>query len=115
VKPPEGGAVMAELRKRRDRTLARKVAVQNQITRGEMVLKEIVKLQFGRLSTAYRGSVLEHSFISVPSVLAILGVRDSGADARWKKFIDDEAYLVSARIYKNLEKWLRSQKVDDAE
>jgi hypothetical protein len=113
--PPEGSAVMAALREKRDRVIAKRLNTQNLITKGDLVSKETVKLQLGRIFGAYRATVLEHSFSTVPSILAILRIHDSGADAHWRLFFDDEAYSTSGKISKVMEGWLRSQKVDDAE
>jgi hypothetical protein len=120
--PPEtasaGGtdtALPVLLRERRDRAMARRLTVQNQIIKGDLALREIVKLHLGKISGAYRAVVLEHSYSSVPPILAILRIRDPGADARLRLFLDDEAYSTVGRINRALDKWLRSRGTSNAE
>jgi hypothetical protein len=63
VKPPlpTDDSTMADLREKRDRAMARKLNTQNRITREELVPRDGVKLTLGRISAAWRGTVLEHS------------------------------------------------------
>jgi hypothetical protein len=113
--PRTDTALPVLLRERRDRAMARRLTVQNQIIKGELALREIVKLHLGKISGAYRAVVLEHSYSSVPPILAILRVRDPGADARLRLFLDDEAYSTAGRINRALDKWLRSRGTSNAE
>jgi hypothetical protein len=113
--PPESGAVMDALKERRDLAQARKMTVQNQIVRGELVDRDIVRRILGRISGAWRSTILEHSFTTVPTILALLKISDPAADANLRSWFDDEIYSTAARVNRVMEKWLRSQKVDDGE
>jgi hypothetical protein len=113
--PPEGSDIMAILRSRRDRAIARRINTQNSIAKAELVSKEIVKLQFGKLFAIYRSVVLKNSFVSAPSILAILQIHNPGADARLSELIDDEAYLSFDKIIKAMKKYLQSRRTNDAE
>jgi hypothetical protein len=108
--PPVAAADLpALLRERRDLALSQKMATQNLITRGELLPREDVTRLMGRLSAAWRGTVLEHSYATVPSILALLKISDPGADARLRLAFDDEIYSVGGRVNNAMKKWLRSQ------
>jgi hypothetical protein len=101
--------MLPRFRERKDRALARRLTVQNQITKGELISRDDVKRLLGRISAAWRGSVLEHSYTSVPLVMAVLGITVPGADARLRLSFDDGVYLAGGRVNRAMEQWLRSQ------
>jgi hypothetical protein len=119
MKPPEhpsdNGTVMAALRERRDRAQARKMTVQNQIVRGELVDRDVAKGTLGRISGAWRGTVFEHAYTTVPLIMALLKINDSAADARLRLWFDDEICLTGGRVNCAMKKRIQSQKVDDGE
>jgi hypothetical protein len=91
------------------------LTVQNQITRGGLILRDDVKRLLGRISAAWRGSVLEHSYTSVPLVMAVLEISAPGADARLRISFDDNVYLAGARVNRDMEQWLSSRETGGPE
>jgi hypothetical protein len=111
--PPEAEApadILPQLR-----ALARRLTVQNRITKGELILRDDVKRLLGRISAAWRGSVLEHSYASVPLVMAVLGITVPGTDSRLRLSFDDEVYLTGGRVNRVMKQWLRSRDGGGAE
>jgi hypothetical protein len=112
----ENGAVVIDvLKERRDFALARKMTVQNLIVLGGLVDRDIVKRILGRISGAWRSTILEHSFTTVPAILALLKISDPAADAHLRSWFDDEIYAVGGRVNRAMEKWLQSQEKDNGE
>ncbi|MDR1287114.1 MAG: hypothetical protein LBK08_05860 [Treponema sp.] len=105
--PPENGAVMAALRERRDRAIAWRLAVQNNIVKGTLIPRENMQRISGRIRAAWQSVIVESSYSTVPSILAFLEEKDPSADARLRFLLDGEAYRSGGNTNKAMQKWLR--------
>jgi hypothetical protein len=113
---PDDGSVMAALRERRDAAIARRLTVQNAITRGALISRETVKAALGRIRGARQSVIPEASYSTASLVLAVIEEKDITADAALRLLLDREAYAAGGRINGAMEKWIRLQKApeDDA-
>jgi hypothetical protein len=107
--PAEDGTLMAALRERRDRAMARRITVQNRVTRGELVPRDTVKMVLGRLGGAWRSILPESSHSTAPVILASLNKKDPAADSRLRLLIDDEVYGTAGIVNRAMEAWLQTQ------
>ena len=112
--PPQDG--MARLRERRDRALARRLTVQNSITLGTLISREITKATLGKIYGAWRAILPESSYSTAPHILAVSGEKDPVADARLRALLDGEVYTSGGNVNAAMEKWLCSREggEDDA-
>jgi hypothetical protein len=106
---------MAALRELRDAAIARRLTVQNKITREYLTPRETVKQTLGKISAAWRGSIQEHSYSSAPLILAELAITDPEADSWLRDLLDAETYSTAGRINRAMEKWICSQEITNAE
>jgi hypothetical protein len=113
--PADSGLLLSQLRERKDRALARRLTIQNQITKRELIPREAVRMTAGKIVGAWRGVIQEHSLSTGPVIMAALAIKDPAADSRLQLLLDDETYSTARRINKAVEKWLRSQEITDAE
>jgi hypothetical protein len=103
---PETSAIMAALRERRDRAISRRLTIQNNIVKGELIPRENTQRLLGRIRAAWQSVIPESSYSTVPVILAVLEEKDSAADARLRFLLDGEAYRSGGSINRAMEKWL---------
>jgi hypothetical protein len=104
---------MAALRERRDRAIARRLTIQNAITRDILISRETVKAALGKIRAAWQSVIPEASYSTASLILAVIGVKDPTPDASLRLLLDDEAYAAGGRVNDAMGKWLRLQKVPE--
>lgn len=107
LSPERAVSLMAQLRIKRDNLMAEKLELQNSVTSGALVRRDLVSSCYGKLFSVWTSVIYAAEYNASPLLLAHLGVTGSAAEAATRTLISDCSYAACGEVKKNMELWLR--------
>ena len=87
----DSSSVLAELRERKEATLADRIQLQTEIMRGDLVLREIVTSAVGGVYSIYRNQFLGIDLSLGAVICAVFGIPENKS-GEVRKIMSDSAY-----------------------
>ena len=113
VSSERAASLMVQLRIKRDNAIAERLELQNEIASGALAHRDLVSSCFGKLYSVWTGVIYATEYNASPTLLAVLGVTGSAAEAATRTLIGDCSYAACGEAKRDMELWMRKQKTTD--
>jgi hypothetical protein len=111
-------AVRLALVEQKDRAVANRLEIQNAVTRGDLIPRELLKAVLGRIDGSFTGIIFQIGETWSGYMFNIIFPHAGNgpeADSNIRNICTNREYEAARAVKESLDKWLRSRGTDDAE